>query len=99
MAMQAAAIEQRINRHRRPVVRASVIAARAKGGDKVLRTIINGVGISGAQGPGRYGTVIPAAPDGFVIDGRSRSTALGRDPRNTIVVGKGDFDGVRTKQS
>src|ERR1700682_3063919 len=53
VTVQATAVKESVERHRRPVVRSAVIASRTKRGRNVLRTIIDGVGGNCAGRPSR----------------------------------------------
>src|SRR4029077_2851742 len=67
----------------------AVVAARAEGGDPLLRTVIDGVRICGQARVPRQRGVVGTAADGLVVVSARSAAALARDPGLAVVVGVG----------
>src|SRR5712675_3183434 len=80
---------ERINRNARAECKAAIIAPRATGGDDVLRTIINSVGIVDFD-RGR-GSSVRAAAYRLMIDTCGLAGTLRGEPIVPVIVGKGKF--------
>src|SRR5258708_3107968 len=79
---------ERINRNARAECKAAIIAPRAKGGDDVLRTIINSVRIVDFD---RGGSSVRTAAYRLVIDACGLAGTLRGGPIVPVIVGKGKF--------
>src|SRR5882672_10904909 len=79
---------ERVDRNTRTECKAAIIAPRAKGGDDVLRTIINSVRIVDFD---RGGSSVRTAAYRLMIDTCGLAGTLRGEPIVPIIVGKGKF--------
>src|SRR5882762_478285 len=79
---------ERINRNARAECKAAIIAPRAKGGDDVLRTIINSVRIVDFD---RGGSSVRTTAYRLMVDTCGLAGTLRGEPIVAVIVGKGKF--------